>query len=142
MQTIPTSRSTLSKRAVAVVGAVLAKQLVRQIPATRFYANLFATLGRVAAGAIAEKYLKEAHGIEIVAFVSSVGKIRLPSSNAASSTSVANDDEGNDEIDDALSPEFRTLLATVTREEVDKFTTRCPHVETSERMTKVGPLSS
>ncbi|KAN0121515.1 chorismate synthase [Russula decolorans] len=94
------------------------------------------TIGRVAAGAIAEKYLKEAHGIEIVAFVSSVGKIRLPSSNAAPSTSVANDDEGNDETDDALSPEFRTLLATLTREEVDKFTTRCPHVETSERMTK------
>ncbi|KAF8499116.1 chorismate synthase [Russula emetica] len=94
------------------------------------------TIGRVAAGAIAEKYLKEAHGIEIVAFVSSVGKIRLPSSNAAPSASVANDDEGNDETDDALSPEFRTLLATLTREEVDKFTTRCPHVETSERMTK------
>jgi chorismate synthase len=98
-------------------------------------------LGRVAAGAIAEKYLKEAHRIDIVAFVSSVGKIRLPSSNAAPSASVANDDEGNDETDDALSPEFRTLLATVTREEVDKFPTRCPHVETSERMTKVGPFS-
>ena len=76
-----------------------------------------------------------------MAFVSSVGKIRLPSSNAAPSASVANDDEGNDETDDALSPEFRTLLATLTREEVDKFATRCPHVETSERMTKVGPLS-
>ncbi|KAH9075756.1 chorismate synthase [Lactarius deliciosus] len=68
------------------------------------------TIGRVAAGAIAEKYLKQAHGIEIVAFVSS--------------------------IEDSLTPEFRTLLATVTREEVDKFPTRCPHAETSERMTK------
>jgi chorismate synthase len=88
----------------------------------------------VAAGAIAEKYLKEAHRIEIIAFVSSVGKIRLPSSCRPSAT---NEDEDNDEIDDALSPEFRTLLATLTREEVDKFPTRCPHVETSERMTKV-----
>jgi hypothetical protein len=100
-------------------------------------ANLFTTyLGRVAAGAIAEKYLKEAHGIEIVAFVSSVGKIHLPSSNVTSS--VVNDDG---DTDDALSPEFRTLLATLTREEVDKFPTRCPHIETSERMTKVGSLS-
>lgn len=65
----------------------------------------------------------------------------MPSFTAAPSAGVANDDEGNDETDDALSPEFRTLLATVTREEIDKFTTRCPHVETSERMTKVSPLS-
>ncbi len=33
------------------------------------------TIGRVAAGAIAEKYLRERHGIEIVAWVSSVGQI-------------------------------------------------------------------
>jgi len=91
------------------------------------------TIGRVAAGAIAEKYLKQAHGIEIVAFVSSVGKIRLPSSIASPSKGV---DEDDDEIEDALSPEFRNLLATVTREEVDKFPTRCPHPETSERMIK------
>ncbi|KAH9964514.1 chorismate synthase [Russula dissimulans] len=89
------------------------------------------TIGRVAAGAIAEKYLKEAHGIEIVAFVSSVGKVRLPSSIARPAK-----DADEDEAEDALSPEFRTLLATVTREEVDKFQTRCPHPETSERMTK------
>ena len=65
----------------------------------------------------------------------------MPSSNKAPSASVANDDEDIDETDDALSSEFRTLLATVTREEVDKYPTRCPHVETSERMTKAGPLS-
>ncbi len=91
-------------------------------------------LGRVAAGAIAEKYLKQAHGIEIVAFVSSVGKVCLPSSIVHPSAAI---DEDNDEIEDALSPEFRTLLETVTREEVDKFPTRCPHPETSERMIKV-----
>ena len=36
------------------------------------------TIGRVAAGALAEKYLKEAYGVEIVAFVSSVGKVHIP----------------------------------------------------------------
>lgn len=35
------------------------------------------TIGRVAAGAIAEKWLREAFGVEIVAFVSSVGDISL-----------------------------------------------------------------
>jgi len=91
------------------------------------------TIGRVAAGAIAEKYLKQAHGIEIVAFVSSVGKVHLPASIPLPAKGA---DEDEDEAEDALSPEFRTLLATVTREEVDKFQTRCPHPETSERMTK------
>jgi chorismate synthase len=38
------------------------------------------TIGRVAAGAIAEKYLKIAYGIEIVAFVASAGKIHIPTS--------------------------------------------------------------
>jgi chorismate synthase len=138
MPTILTSKSTLSKRVVVAVGAVPVKRLVRQFLAIPFNANYpLCYLGRVAAGAIAEKYLKEAHGIEVVAFVSSVGKIHLPSSSNAHLSSAKNGDEDNDETDDSLSPEFRTLLATVTREEVDKFTTRCPHVETSERMTKV-----
>lgn len=46
-------------------------------------------------------------------------------------------DEDSDDIADALSPEFRQLLATITRDEVDKHLTRCPHLETAERMTKV-----
>ncbi|KAG5646873.1 hypothetical protein DXG03_001949 [Asterophora parasitica] len=87
------------------------------------------TIGRVAAGAIAEKYLKLAYGIEIVAFVSSVGKIHLPST-----VSSASSNEDDDEAQDALSEEFRHLIKTITREEVDKFPTRCPHPETSERM--------
>jgi chorismate synthase len=94
------------------------------------------TIGRVAAGAIAEKYLKQAHGIEIVAFVSSVGKIHLPSTVSSPAVAATDADEDNDEIEDALTPEFRALLATVTREQVDKFLTRCPHAETSERMIK------
>lgn len=91
------------------------------------------TIGRVAAGAIAEKYLKLAYNIEIVAFVSSVGKVKLPSFVAPQ---VGSDDD--EVVEDALSPEFVNLLKTVTRAEVDAFPTRCPHQETSELMTKVS----
>jgi chorismate synthase len=49
--------------------------------------------------------------------------------------------EDNDEVPDALSSDFRKLLATVTRAEVDKQPTRCPHPETAERMTKVWAIS-
>lgn len=94
------------------------------------------TIGRVAAGAIAEKYLKQVFGIEIVAFVTSVGKIHLPSNVAPPSLMAADEDEDNDDVADASTPEFRQLLATITREEVDKHPTRCPHPETAERMTK------
>ncbi|KAJ7071572.1 chorismate synthase [Mycena amicta] len=86
------------------------------------------TVGRVAAGAIAEKYLRLAHGVEIVAFVSSVGKIHLPVSTPLATG------EDEDDAPEALSPEFRDLLAKVTRSEVDKHPTRCPHEETAERM--------
>ncbi|KAJ7356696.1 chorismate synthase [Mycena albidolilacea] len=85
------------------------------------------TAGRVAAGAIAERYLKLAHGIEIIAFVSSVGKIHIPVSAAAA-------DDESDDAPEPLSEEFRKLLATVSREEVDKHATRCPHPESAERM--------
>jgi chorismate synthase len=84
------------------------------------------TIGRVAAGAIAEKYLSQAFGVEIVAFVSSVGKIRL-------FDALAPHDE-----DEPISPELRELINKVTRDEVDKFLTRCPHEETSKKMTEVG----
>ncbi|KAG7450768.1 chorismate synthase [Guyanagaster necrorhizus] len=90
------------------------------------------TIGRVAAGAIAEKYLKLAYGIEVVAFVSSVGKIHLPSTVASPSSS----DADNDDAQDAVSEEFKHLLATVTREQVDSHPIRCPHPETAERMTQ------
>ncbi len=96
--------------------------------------------GRVAAGAIAEKYLKLAYGVEIVAFVSSVGKVQLPSAASPSSSQASTDDD--DTVEDALSPEFVELLKTVTREQVDAQQTRCPHAETSERMTQVGVYSS
>lgn len=94
----------------------------------------------MAAGAIAEKYLRIAHGIEIVAFVSSVGKVHLPAAVAPPSLVPADGNEDNDDAADALSSEFRQLLATVTRAEVDKHLTRCPHPETAERMAKVNFL--
>jgi len=90
------------------------------------------TIGRVAAGAIAEKYLKIAYGIEIVAFVASVGKVHIPTSVSATASESADPDYA----EDALSPEYIKLLQTITREEVDKYPTRCPHQETSEKMTQ------
>ncbi|TFL06248.1 chorismate synthase [Pterulicium gracile] len=92
------------------------------------------TIGRVAAGAIAERFLKIAYGIEIVAFVTSVGKIHLPANVAPPALVPSPEDE--DEVEDSLSPEFQKLLSTITREEVDKYPSRCPHQETHERMTK------
>lgn len=91
------------------------------------------TIGRVAAGSIAEKYLKQVYGIEIVAFVSSVGKIHIPSSVA---TPFASADDEDDSVADPMSPEFKQLIDTITREKVDEHPTRCPHPETAERMTK------
>jgi chorismate synthase len=64
------------------------------------------TIGRVAAGAIAEKWLREHHGVEIIAWVSSCGEI----------------DAGE------VNPE------TVTREDVDQNIIRCPNSEAAERM--------
>lgn len=89
-------------------------------------------IGRVAAGGIAEKYLRQVYGVEIVAFVTSVGKIHLPSSQPAPPSN----SEDDDAVEDPLTPEFTKLLSTITREEVDKYTTRCPHPETSEKITQ------
>jgi len=69
------------------------------------------TIGRVAAGAIAEKYLREAYGVEIVAFVSAVGEIQLPHS--------------------------LELLNSISRAEVDKTFVRCPDAKISAEMEKV-----
>lgn len=101
-----------------------------------------ARTGRVAAGAVAEKYLKTVHNIDIVAFVSSVGKIHLPSSVAPPSLVPSDDNEDNDESEDALSPEFVRLLKTITRDTVDQNEIRCPHPQTAERMAKVCILIS
>jgi chorismate synthase len=64
------------------------------------------TVGRVAAGAIAEKYLLETFGIEIVAWVQSVGDVEAPS------------------IDVDL----------VSRDEVDQTMVRCPDRIAADKM--------
>eukprot|EP00128_Syssomonas_multiformis_P008645 Colp12_sorted_trinity150504_noHs@1632 len=69
------------------------------------------TIGRVAAGAIAEKWLKLKFGIEIVSWVSGVGEAEIPA-----------------DID---------IASTVTREQVDEKTSRCPHAETSDKMEEI-----
>jgi chorismate synthase len=69
------------------------------------------TIGRVAAGAVAQKWLREAYGVEIVAWVSSVGAVHAPR---------------------ALE-EDRLLSAS----EVDKSLVRCPHAEASASMIRV-----
>ena len=66
------------------------------------------TIGRVAAGALAEKYLLEKHGIEIVAWVSGVGH-----HDAA-------------DID----------MNTITRAEVDENDIRCPDPVAAAKMTE------
>ncbi|KAL6920487.1 hypothetical protein ACHAPO_007181 [Fusarium lateritium] len=69
------------------------------------------TIARVAAGAVAEKWLKEAYGIEIVAFVTSVGNIKL----FGDSDSMSAD------------PAFLSLAERITRQEVDEnLPVRCP----------------
>jgi chorismate synthase len=67
------------------------------------------TIGRVAAGAIAEKFLREQVGIEIVAWVSAVGDIEPP----------------------PVDPE------TVNRAAVDRYAVRCPHGDTVAAMEKL-----
>jgi chorismate synthase len=64
------------------------------------------TIGRVASGAIAEKILREQWGVEIVAWVSSVGNV-----DAA-----------------GVDPE------SITRDEVDATLSRCPDTASSEQM--------
>lgn len=88
-------------------------------------ANYLIFSGRVAAGAIAEKYLRLSHGVEIVAFVSSVGNEHLfPPTPEHPSPST--------------NPEFLKLIETIDRKTVDAFVpTRCPNEEAAARMTKV-----
>ena len=82
------------------------------------------TIGRVAAGALAEKYLKETLNIDIVAFVSSVGRVEIPSY-----------DTNNEEM--PLRTEYLNLLNSVTREIVDKENVRCPDADVAEKMREV-----
>ena len=67
------------------------------------------TVARVAAGAIAEKFLKSIHGIKIVAWVSSVGTVDAPD----------------------------LMDSDVTREKVDSSAVRCPDQESAKHMSEV-----
>jgi len=80
------------------------------------------TIGRVAAGAIAEKYLKVAHGVEIVAFTNSVGAEQLfPPTNTHPTPST--------------NPAFLELIDKVDRNTVDSFLpVRCPDAAVTKRM--------
>ncbi|MCJ1289810.1 bifunctional chorismate synthase/riboflavin reductase [NAD(P)H] aro2 [Xylographa carneopallida] len=83
------------------------------------------TIGRVAAGAIAEKYLSLAHGVEIVSFVSSVGGEHLFPATATHPTASTN-------------PVYLDLLSKITRPDVDSFLpVRCPNAEASARMAEL-----
>ncbi len=64
------------------------------------------TIGRVAAGAIAEKLLRDHHGVEIVAWVSAVGTIDAP--------------------------EF--IGQQLSRDQVDSTDIRCPDADSAEQM--------
>lgn len=112
-------------------GRASARETIGKESGKLYRLKLIRLIGRVAAGAIAEKYLKQVYGIEIVAFVTSVGKVHLPTYAPSQAT-----EDDNDDSEDPLSPDFVKLLSDITREEVDKFPTRCPDPETSERMTQ------
>ncbi|KAG0686386.1 bifunctional chorismate synthase/riboflavin reductase [NAD(P)H] aro2 [Pichia californica] len=76
------------------------------------------TIGRVAAGAIAEKFLKQINDVEIIAFVSSVGECSINRS--------------------CQNPEFIELLQNITRDQVDSSgPIRCPIPEKADEMTKI-----
>ena len=76
----------------------------------------------MAAGAIAEKYLREAFGIEIVAFTNSIGNEFLFPPTAEHPTASTNS-------------EYLKLIDGITREKVDEYLpVRCPSDQVSRRM--------
>lgn len=82
------------------------------------------TIARVAAGAVAEKWLRETYAIDIVAFVSSVGSIKLFSDDVNGS-SVTND------------PAFLDFVRDITRQRVDEcLPVRCPDMDAAYRMER------
>ena len=69
------------------------------------------TIGRVASGAVAEKWLKDKFNTEIVAFVSSVSNIEM---------------------------DLTTIdLNKITKDTVDASLVRCPDLKATEEMIKV-----
>jgi len=83
------------------------------------------TIGRVAAGAIAEAYLSTVHNLQIVAFVSSVGEVAVDFLQ-----------HGNGMSSQAGSP-YMEFLSNIDRTEVDADACRCPIPSVAEKMKKV-----
>jgi len=82
------------------------------------------TVARVAAGAIAEKYLQLAFGVEITAFVTSVGNVHMFPPTAEHPSPCTN-------------PAFLSLLQTIDRRTVDEFLpVRCPDQQLSKTMAE------
>lgn len=78
------------------------------------------TIGRVAAAGVAEKYLFQAYGTEIIAFTSSVGPVNLPLTQHPES------------------PEYHKFLSGMTREKVDSFLpVRCPDDAANKEMSEL-----
>ncbi|KAE8181196.1 hypothetical protein CF328_g8915, partial [Tilletia controversa] len=92
----------------------------------------------------AERYIKDAFGVEFVAFVSSVGKIHIPRFPEESLT-IGQSAQGTDPLgedgEEPLSEEFRKLLSTVTREAVDQNLMWCPHAEAAKKMEERSPAT-
>lgn len=75
------------------------------------------TIGRVAAGAIAEKFLFQVSNVQIVAFVTQIGSVKMNR--------------------DPFDPNFHHLLNTITREKVDSAgPIRCPDASLAGDMVK------
>jgi chorismate synthase len=94
-------------------GRSSARETIGTIYTCRKYANNLHPLGRVASGAVAEKYLRLAFGVEIVAMTASIGQAGLSQS------------------------QLDRLMPTVSRADVDSHPTRCRDPVAAEQMTAV-----
>ncbi|KAJ3106117.1 hypothetical protein HK100_003780, partial [Physocladia obscura] len=90
------------------------------------------TIGRVAASAVAEKYLTQVHGIEIVAFVCSVGSVSMIPFDDVSGL-FPDDPKKEKEWMDTWTGWWKTLKS-VTRLDVDASDVRCPDAKSAQRM--------
>ncbi|CAD6921695.1 unnamed protein product [Tilletia controversa] len=98
------------------------------------------TIGRVAAGAVAEKYLKDAFGVEIVAFVSSVGKIHIPRFPDESLTIAAKD--AHDSIGGTVTCVIRGVPIGLGEPCFDKLEAKLAHAMLSIPATKAFEVGS
>jgi chorismate synthase len=107
-------------------GRSSARETIGMCPAAHWQvARCWRSAGRVAAGAIAEKYLREAYGVEIVAFTNSIGNEFLFPPTPEHPTCATN-------------PEYLKVIEVVTREQVDQcLPVRCPDEQVNKRMEKL-----